>query len=81
MSVAFTTLHWFLEREIFAAPSHVVPFQQNHRILVLSVWHPLISTGKAHQCDSMYIALETLQDATELPCDLFPFSHCFYVVS
>lgn len=24
----FTTIHWVLEKGIFAAPSHVVPFQQ-----------------------------------------------------
>lgn len=59
----FTTVHWFLEKGIFAAPSPIVPFQQNHQILVLSVWHPFISTRKAHQCNSVYIALETLQDA------------------
>lgn len=69
----FTTTHWCLEKGIFAAPSHIVPFQQNHQILVLSVWHPLISTRKAHQCNSVYIALKILQDATELPRDFFSF--------
>lgn len=77
----FTTVLWVLEKGIFASPSHIVPFQQNHQILVLSVWHSLISTRKAHQRNSVYIALETLQDGAEVPRDFFPFSHCFYVVS
>lgn len=73
VSVAFPSQPFtgFWKREFLLLLLMLFLFSKNHQILVLSVWHPLISTRKAHQCNSVYIALETLQDATEVSCDFF----------